>query len=55
MERMDESAVIQYLRKDLEYYKRENRRLEETNAWMHDLIWRLYGSWRECEQKTRER
>ena len=55
MERMDESAVIQHLRKELDFYKREIHRLEETNAWMHVLLWRLYGSCRECALKTRER
>lgn len=37
-----ELATIRKLKKELEYYKKENKRLEETNQWMHDLIWELY-------------
>lgn len=35
-------ATIKELTEELEYYKKENQRLEETNEWMHDLIWELY-------------
>ncbi len=42
MDRLEAAATIKELKEELEYYKKENARLEETNRWMHDLIWELY-------------
>lgn len=42
MDGIKELATIRKLREELEYYKKENALLEETNKWMHDLIWELY-------------